>query len=298
MKFPVYIPEQVKRYCKNTWIVDVMDSDDRECLHRLIHDPRMREVYSLLTNEIAKESDWSGFIDAAWSARMDFSPRREALNRARELTKKIAQVSRKLAVLLRQFDTIDLYPPSEFHSITELLRKTSFESSDANNMWLMMQKHIFGEIEIKEPTTMTVILPPKGDEPEFEISGTLNPGESISDPNSIIRYAWEKSPPFSALLDTLAQTALTYDPCEPSSMIASAISSQKTNTKTEYLRAFADLLITIHGFKITITMKKIIAKTATVVINHPDFDVSYDDVRKALEPLWSKTLEDSGKNSS
>lgn len=285
MKFPAYIPEQVRRYCKTTWIVDVMNSADRECLNRLIYDHRMREVYSLLTNEIAKESDWAGFIDAAWSARMDFSPRREALKRARELTQEIAKTAAKLATLLRQFDETALCPPPEFHSITELLRKTGFESSEANSMWLMMQKHIFGEIEIKEPIMTTLILPPRGDEPECRISGTLNPGQSMPDPNSIICYAWGKSPPFSALIDTLAQAALTYEPCEPSPMIASAISSQKTNTKTEYLRAFADLLITVHGFEITGTMKKIIAKTATVVINHPDADVSYDDVRKALEPL-------------
>ncbi len=298
MNFPAYIPEPIRRYCKDEWIVHGMKPADKECLSRLIHDPRMREVYSLLIKEVKKESDWSGFIDAAWSARMDFSARREALKRARELTQEIAKVATNLATLLRHFDATGLYPPLEFHSITELLKKTSFESSDANHMWRMMQKHIFGEIEITEPTPMTVILPPKEDEPEIWISETLNTGESISDPRSSIGYAWEKAPPFSALLDTLAQTALTYEPCEPSSMIASAISSQKTNTKTEYLRAFADLLINVHGFNMTKNMKKIINQTATVVINNPDIDVSYDDVRKALKTLGSNTPEDSGENSS
>ena len=127
MEFPAYIPEPVRRYCKDSWVVDVMQPADRQCLDRLTHDLRMREVYSLLTKEIKKESDWSGFIDAAWSARMSYSHRRETLKRAQELTQEIADAATKLATLLRRVDSINLYLPAEFHSIRELLRKTDCE---------------------------------------------------------------------------------------------------------------------------------------------------------------------------
>ena len=76
-------------------------------------------------------------------------------------------------------------------------------------------------------------------------------------------------------------------------MIGAAIDSRKQNDKTEYLRAFGALLIEEHRFILTTDIKKAMAIAANVVINLPDIDVTYDDVRKALAKLGGDSLEDS-----
>ena len=86
-----------------------------------------------------------------------------------------------------------------------------------------------------------------------------------------------------------------FDPCESSSMIASAIFSQKNNPKYEYLRALIHLLTEVHGFEMdSPVIRKAILLTATVVI---DIEVSDKDVNNAWEQLVRKSKEDSCKNS-
>ena len=64
--------------------------------------------------------------------------------------------------------------------------------------------------------------------------------------------------------------------------IFSAIRSRQHNKRTEYLRAFDNLL---NEYQITSrppSFVRAIAIVTNVVINDPDIDVTYDDVRKAL----------------
>jgi hypothetical protein len=94
------------------------------------------------------------------------------------------------------------------------------------------------------------------------------------------------------LLDTLANAARSFNP-SATGMIGAAIASRQRSPKTEYLRAFGKLLSDEHGFALTTPIVKAMAITANVVINLPDVDVTYDDVRKALARLGVERLENS-----
>jgi hypothetical protein len=97
-------------------------------------------------------------------------------------------------------------------------------------------------------------------------------------------YPWEKAPSLPELLITLSKTAKSFNPSESGfghNPIDAAISSNKSNPKTEYLRAFSALLDD-YGIELTPDIMKAIAITATVIIDSPDIDVSYGDVSKAI----------------
>jgi hypothetical protein len=96
----------------------------------------------------------------------------------------------------------------------------------------------------------------------------------------MLRYIWGLSPDVPAVLATLARAARDFQPTE-TGMIAAALSTRQRSTRTEYLRAFADRLID-SGVPLTNAVMRAMAVVANVVINSPDLDVSYDDVRKAL----------------
>jgi hypothetical protein len=100
---------------------------------------------------------------------------------------------------------------------------------------------------------------------------------------NMLRYAWGTAPDFSALLETVARAARSFKPSAPG-MIGASVKSRQHNQKTEYLRAFGKLL-TVQGFALTTPIMKEMVITASVVINLPDVDVTYDDVRKALQRL-------------
>ena len=63
--------------------------------------------------------------------------------------------------------------------------------------------------------------------------------------------------------------------------------------KTEYLRAFGHLLSNNHSFTLTKKIMQAMAIVANVVINLPDVDVTYDDVRKALKKQGGEQVENS-----
>ena len=59
-------------------------------------------------------------------------------------------------------------------------------------------------------------------------------------------------------------------------------------------QAFGNLLTDVHDFALTTPIMQAMAIVANVVINLPDVDVNYDDVRKAFAKPGGKTR---GKNS-
>jgi hypothetical protein len=106
-----------------------------------------------------------------------------------------------------------------------------------------------------------------------------------------LRYGWEKAPPFSALVKTVAKAARSFTPSD-GDFIGAAIASQKHNSKAEYLRAFAYLLTRKHKFSRKPSVIRAMAIFANVVVGGPDSDVNYDDVRKVLLRSNVKSLED------
>ncbi|MBK6744293.1 MAG: hypothetical protein IPG66_15535 [Hydrogenophilales bacterium] len=269
-----------------------------DCLRRLAHDARMADAFALLTREFTDDRQWRNFTYAAWAARVDFAKYRDRLKRAAELKGEIADAAETLAKLIRQFSETGISGPGEFYSIPELLRQTDNHEMQGHNlhMWRSMRQHVLGDLPKRDaPETK-----PAGGEPMPPVEIVIVPmGEKAEiDPEeearNMLRYAWGTAPDFSALLGTMANAARSFKPSE-SGMIGAAIESRQRSAKTEYLRAFGNLLTDVHGFALTTPIMQAMAIVANVVINLPDVDVTYDDVRKALAKLGGARMENSGE---
>ena len=277
-------------------------STDVDCLRRFAHDSRMRDAFALLTREFTDDKQWREFIHAAWAAKIDFSKFRESRKRAEELKDEVADAADGLAKLIQQFSEIGIGGPDEFYSVPELLRHTDNHDMQGHNlsMWRAMRHYVLGD-------------PPRRDVPESEpakeYSNQSEPPEIVRviivpyekteiDPEeetrNTLRYAWGTAPDLSALLGTVATAARGFKPSE-SGMIGAAIASRQRSAKTEYLRAFGNLLTDAHKFSLTTAIMQAMAIVANVAINLPDVDVTSDDVRKALARLGGGQLENSGK---
>lgn len=274
---------------------------DVDCLRRLAHDARMRDAFALLTREFTDDRQWRNFIYAAWAARVDFAKYRDRLKRAAELKGEIADAAEALAKLIRQFSETGINGPGEFYSIPELLRQTDNHEMQGHNlhMWRSMRQHVLGDLPRRDvPETRPV--EESGEPPTVEIVRVfLAPGEKaeidpVEEARNMLRYAWGTAPDFSELLDTVAKAGRAFKPSE-SGMIGAAIESRQRSPKTEYLRAFGNLLTDVHNFALTTPTMQAMAIVANVVINLPDVDVTYDDVRKALAKLGGERLENSGE---
>jgi hypothetical protein len=263
---------------------------DVDCLRRLAHDARMREAFALLTGEFTVDEQWRNFIHAAWAARVDYSKYRDRRKRADELRTEIAGAAEVLANLIRRFADTGVSGPGEFYSIPELLRQTDNHEMQEHNlhMWRSMRRYVLGDLprddvpemepksEAGKPLPpLEIVIVPAGEKAEID---------PVEEARNTLRYAWGTAPNFSALLNTVAKAARDFKPSE-SGMIGAAIESRQRSPKTEYLRAFGNLLTDGHGFALTTPVMQAMAIVANVVINLPDVDVTYDDVRKALAKL-------------
>jgi hypothetical protein len=92
-----------------------------------------------------------------------------------------------------------------------------------------------------------------------------------------------RSPSVAELLDTLVGAAHRFEPAE-SDFRNAATETRQRNIKTDYLRGFGHLLIR-RGLELTPPIMRAMAITTTVVINDPEIDATYDDVRKVLATL-------------
>ena len=255
------------------------------CLKRLLQDHRMKEPYDLLASEFTEKEQWERFIHAAWGTNLDYSTYRDSLKRAAELTQKIGKTADKLAKLIRQTgDTGYSFFPSEFFSVEQLLRETQSGENRPTDMhlWKGLKGHLFGDL----PRTVT--RKPASQEPN---DGTLSiqivtVSEANIDPleknRASTKYIWGIAPKMPACLETMARVALQFKPTE-AGVIGAAIGTRQRNIKTEYIRAFGQIVTESQELELGPIMMKAMASVANVVINLPEVDVTYDDVRKALQ---------------
>lgn len=284
-------------------IIELRDMSARnvECLERLAHDLRMRDAFALVTREFSDDEQWRDFIHAAWTARMDYAPYRERLKSAAELKEEIADAAAKLAKLIRQFSETGVDEPGEFYSIPDLLRKTDSRKMHGRNlyMWRSMRPHVLGDppgrgVPESEPAQGG------GDQsiaPEI-VTRYLESREKpdvdpVEEARETLRYGWRAAPCLSELLDTVAKAARDFKPSK-SGMIGAAIKSRQRSAKMEYLRAFGNLLTDAPNFALTTPIMQAMAFVSNVVLDLPDVDVTYDNVRYALAKLGGEALENSG----
>ena len=265
------------------------------CCQRLVHDARMQTAYALLVSlPNVTDADLSGFIYAAWAARMDYAKHRDQVKAADELAREVAKAAGALADLLRKAEGfVGPYLPSEFFSMQSLLEKTEHDYSDRNfYMWPGMRRVVLGEpphdsgaVTAPDPEPSEPTEPPKI-EIRFVTPGEAEPIDPAEAARDALRYAWGTAPSMARIIATIQREAQNYAAAE-SGHIAAALATQKRNPKYEYLRAFGALLRDVHRMELTTDTMKAMATTATVVLNEPDLDVTYDDVRKALRPIAS-----------
>ena len=95
------------------------------------------------------------------------------------------------------------------------------------------------------------------------------------------RYIWSTAPTVADCLRSIAGAAHDFEPSEDGA-IGAAIGSRQSNPFTEYIRAFGTGLLE-NQIPLTSTVQKAMAITVNVVLNDPERDVSYKDVKQALE---------------
>lgn len=266
------------------------------CMQRFAQDDlNMKDAYAHLTG-VLEDHQWERFLYSAWAARKDYQHYRDRLARAKKVRVDIAEAANRLAALLNESMEIGLNYPYEFFSIPTLLGHT--ENVNDYFMWQAMRPVVLGLHPRKASSPAApsghdssdsqpgfhLILQKPGDEQE-----PIDPSEKM---RNTVSHAWEKAPYLPALLETLAQAAHEYEPQETRAT-AAAIASRKNNRKTEYLRAFATLLTENDRIRLTKPIKEAMALVATVALNDPHLDASYDDVRKAIAKMKSNPPEDS-----
>ena len=265
------------------------------CCQRLVHDARMQPAYALLVSlPNVTDAHLSGFIHAAWAARVDYAKRRAQVKAADELAGAVAKAAGALAELLHKAEGfVGPYLPSEFFSVRSLLKKTEHDRSDRSDrdfyMWPSMRGYILGE---SEPAQVAPAEP--GETPEapeivqivFVPLTKAEPPDPDEELRDMLRYAWNTAPSMARIIATMQQEALNYTAAE-SGHIAAALASRQHSGKTAYLRAFGALLRGTHSIEWTTDTMNAMATTATVVLNEPDDVVTHDDVRKALAIIAS-----------
>ncbi|MGC9456621.1 MAG: hypothetical protein ACP5DC_03770 [Halothiobacillaceae bacterium] len=255
-------------------------ADSVACLERLAIDERMKKPYQLLAEEFTENQQWERFIHAAWAARMDYSKYRDRVKRATEVKGKIAQKAEELAALIRQIGDTGVDAPGELFSMAELLRQTdSGERRPSDRiLWRGLRKHVLGDLPERESTELMQNHPIKIERVAAE-NVQISPEEQA---RNTARYSWGIAPSVPACLETIANVARQFRPKETGA-IGAAIQTRQRSDKTEYVRAFGQIMEQSQGRTLTVITLKAMALVANVVINLPDVDVSYDDVRKALE---------------
>jgi len=286
MEFPPYVPLPVRQYVEDTNEKLQLDNDDRLRINRFAFDPRMQEVFILLSPDFDDKS-WRGFIYAAWASKCDFRPYRERVRRAQELSDEIANTAKQLAKLLRQVVENGLNVPEEFYSIRDLLRKTENHELQGHNLhvWKAMRDEVLGDLP-QQGQSEEIINWDETSEVEIIYRDPTPEEQAFAN----INYAWEKAPTLSAVLDTVAASARKFRPRE-TRMIAAANESRQSNEKTEYLRAFGDTLRNVHRIPFTRQVLKGMAIVANVAIDDPNIDATYDDVRKLFIKYVDRTSE-------
>ena len=262
------------------------------CCQRLVHDARMQPAYALLVSlPNVTDAHLSGFIYAAWAARMDYAKRRAQVKAADELAGAVAKAAGALAELLHKAEGfVGPCLPSEFFSIRRLLEKTEHDRSDRDfYLWPGMRDYILGEsepaqVEPREPGEMPEA--PEIVQIEPIPLTKAEPPDPDEERRDMLRYAWGTAPSVGRIIATMQQEALNYTAAE-SGHIAAALASRQHSGKTAYLRAFGALLRGEHSIVWTTGAMNAMATTATVVLNEPDLVVTYDDVKKALATIAS-----------
>lgn len=252
-------------------------------LERMALRPEMQAAYARLVGALGTDAELKAFIRAAWGAHMNYGTFRDRLKEAADIARKVADAAGTLHDLLQKAEGFGTYLPGEFFGIRSLLRNTDHDRDDRNHyMWQRLRHVVLGDRPDPLPQDANIV-PIR---PEVVLVSALDatPLDPEEQARNMLHYAWGTAPDMRHIVATMQRAAQECVPTETGT-IGAAVSSQKRNRKTEYLRGFASLLRNEHHIELTAEIMNAIAVTATVVLNDADTDVTYDDVRKAVASI-------------
>jgi hypothetical protein len=255
---------------------------------RFAEDERMRHAYAHLTKEFKTDSEWQSFLHAAMNARSDYSSQRAQLKQAERLASKIADTCARLGEYLCEFDSlsdVSELGPEEFVTPSGLIYEESYEAINALDRASIntLERHgwsICNEDGRNSPITPK---PKRHRPPEANLLDVLFQSSRYHVLDSCLR------PRTMDIIGSIGNAARCYTP-RLMGAAGAATRSRKSTPKTQYLRSFWHLAEWGVASRLSKTSNlfKALAISATVAINDPDEDVSYDDVRKALEDRPAK----------
>ena len=252
-------------------------------LERMALRPEMQAAYARLVGALGTDAELKAFIRAAWGAHMNYGTFRDRLKEAAEVARKVADAAGTLHDLLQKAEGFGTYLPGEFFGIRSLLRNTDHDPDDRNHyMWQRLRHVVLGDRPDPLPQATNVV--PIRVEVVLVSALDATPLDPEEQARNMLDYAWGTAPDVRHIVATMQRAAQDCVPTETGT-IGAAVSSQKRNRKTEYLRGFASLLRNEYRMELTAEIMNAIAVTATVVLNDPDTDVTYDDVRKAVASI-------------
>ena len=252
-------------------------------LERLALRPEMQAAYARLVGALGTDAELKAFIRAAWGAHMNYGTFRDRLKEAAEIARKVADAAGTLHDLLQKAEGFGTYLPGEFFGIRSLLRNTDHDPDDRNHyMWQRLRHVVLGDRPDPLPQDTNVV--PIRLEVVLVSALDATPLDPEEQARNMLNYAWGTAPDMRHVVATMQRAAQDCVPTETGT-IGAAVSSQKRNRKTEYLRGFASLLRNEYRIDLTAEIMNAMAATATVVLNDADTDVTYDDVRKAVASI-------------
>lgn len=249
-----------------------------ECLERLALRPEMQQAYAKLIGSVGTDQELQAFIRAAWAADVNYAVFRRRQDQAAEICRQVADAASALHDVLRKAEGLGTTFPSEFFSARSLLLGTDHDPSDRNHqMWRGLRRGLLG-VGDEQPKAAHEIGPIM---PTFveTIPMRSGPDHSKNADHYMADYAWKTAPDVRHLLVTMRRAAIEWAPSETGA-IGAALSSQKRNAKTEYVRGFLSLLRGDYRVELSPALFHAMAITATVVLNDSMTVVNYDDVRK------------------
>jgi len=217
-----------------------------EIWKRLANDPAMETVYKNL--DALDEHRLADFLDAAWGARMgNLSEIRKGRAHTPKLVPEIGEKALELKALLDQIDG-SLMVPSELLSVVSLLQ--SAEADERKEGGWLGRRYMVGEKPSDSPSE------PSDAPTEVEIKiVAADPSDPAPERNELDPYFWSGAPTVPNLLKAMADAAEdwkkqadagTLPEQAPSSFhsapLEAALSGDKSNERTEYLRALVTML--------------------------------------------------------
>ena len=282
-------------------IADLMRAEERyraemQFWQRLANDPAMEKVYEDLDTVGFDKHRLADFLDAAWGACLgSLSEIRKGRARTRKLMPEIGEKALELKALIEQLDG-SVPVPSELLSVVSLLRSAEEQPPWPCRQYMVGEKLSDSPSELSDgPTEVDDPTDPLPERTELDPELLLvdgNRAQGWMQAEALDPTIWKGAPTVVDLLQALGSAAQDWDEQTGShDPVEAALSGDKSNERTEYLRALVamleerGILVRTH---VKPEMRRAIVGVARVVLeytNDSDPTLFEDAMTRALNRL-------------